>query len=169
MQIAPDAKAERPFLPDPATLTGRLLLADRGYSSVDYFEAVTAHGGAFLVRLTRSYDPQVRAAWVDGRRVPVSTRMRWSRFVGRHAGQRLDLDVAFHRGPRVVGFRVVVLPGREAAMTRLCTNLPRTPFSVDLVSRLYRFRWQIERCFKGGSRTRTCTSSAPPTHTWPRA
>ena len=32
-------------------------------------------------------------------------------------------------------------------MTRLCTNLPRTAFSLDLVGRLYRFRWQIERCF----------------------
>ena len=33
-------------------------------------------------------------------------------------------------------------------MTRLCTNLPRTPFSLDLVARLYRFRWQIELLFK---------------------
>lgn len=122
VQIAPDAQAERPFLPDPATLTGRLLLADRGYPSVDYFEAVTAHGGAFIVRLTRSYDPEVQAAWVDGRRVPGSTRMRLSRMVARHAGRRLDLDVAFSRGTRIVAFRVVVLPGREAAMTRLCTN-----------------------------------------------
>ena len=56
--------------------------------------------------------------------------------------------MAFDVGPRVVSFRVVVLPGREAAMTRLCTNLPRTPFSLDLVGRLYRFRWQIELCFK---------------------
>ena len=64
VQIAPDAKAERPFLPDPATLTDRLLLADRGYPSVAYFEAVAAHGGTFIVRLTRSYDPWVRAAWV---------------------------------------------------------------------------------------------------------
>ena len=28
-------------------------------------------------------------------------------------------------------------------MTGLCTNLPRTPFSLDLVARPYRFRWQI--------------------------
>ena len=56
--------------------------------------------------------------------------------------------MAFDVGPRVVSFRVVVLPGREAAMTRLCTNLPRTPFSLDLVGRLYRFRWQIELWFK---------------------
>jgi hypothetical protein len=48
----------------------------------------------------------------------------------------------------MVGFRVVVLPGKEKSMTRLCTNLPRTPFSLDLVSRLYRFRWQIELMFK---------------------
>ena len=76
------------------------------------------------------------------------TRIRLSRFLAQHAGRRLDLDVEFQRGRRVVGFRVVVLPGREAAMTRLCTNLPRTPFSLDLVARLYRFRWQIELCFK---------------------
>ena len=89
VQIAPDAKAERPFLPDPATLTDQLLLADRGYPSVAYFEAVVAQGGSFIVRLTRSYDPWIRTAWVEGQRTPVPTPLR-----------------------------------------------------------LYRFRWQIERCFK---------------------
>jgi hypothetical protein len=167
VQIAPDAKAERPFLPDPATLTDRLLLADRGYCA----ESTTSAGradlivaaqlsqrgvlrgrcrarGTFIVRLTRSDDPWIRTAWIEGQRTTVPTRSRLSRFLAQHAGQRLDLDVEFHFGPRVVGFRVVVLPGREAAMTRLCTNLPRTPFSLDLVGRLYRFRWQIELCFK---------------------
>jgi hypothetical protein len=148
VQIAPDATAERPFLPDPATLTDQLLLADRGYPSVAYFEAVRAHGGSFIVRLTRTYDPEVRAAWVEGRRAAVPAQIRLSRFLAQHAGQRVDLDVAFHGGPHVMGFRVVVLPGRDAAMTRLCTNLPRTPFAQDLVARLYRFRWQIELCFK---------------------
>lgn len=33
--IAPDAQAERPFLPDPAALRDRLLLANRGYPGVD--------------------------------------------------------------------------------------------------------------------------------------
>ena len=107
-----------------------------------------AHSGSFIVRLTRSYDPSIRTAWVEGQRPPVPTRLRVSRFLAQHVGQRLDLDGDFPVGPRVVGVRVVVLPGREAAMTRLCTNLPRTPFSLDLVARLYRFRWQIERCFK---------------------
>jgi len=148
VHVAPDKDAERPFLPDPATLTGCLLLADRGYPSVAFFEAVAAHDGSFIVRLTRSYDPWIRTAWVEGRRTPVPPRIRLTRFIARHAGQRLDLDVDFQVGSRVVGFRVVVLPGREAGMTRLCTNLPRTPFCPDLVGRLYRFRWQIELCFK---------------------
>ena len=148
VQIAPDADAERPFLPDPSTLKDRLLLADRGYPSVPYFEAVREHGGSFIVRLTRSYDPWVRTAWVDGRRADLSTRMRLSRLLAQHPGRRMDLDVEYERGHRVAAFRVVTIPGRDKAMTRLCTNLPRTPFSLDLVARLYRFRWQIELCFK---------------------
>ena len=148
VQIAPDREAERPFLPDPATLTGCLLLADRGYPSVPYFEAVQAHGGAFLVRLTRNYDPWVRTAWVDGRRSTVPPGIRLSRFLATRATRTVDLDVEFDRGDHRVGFRVVAVPGRDPTMTRLCTNLPRTPFSPALVARLYRFRWQIELCFK---------------------
>jgi len=52
VHIAPDCDAERPFLPEPATLAECLLLADRGYPSVPHVEAVQAAGGAFIVRLT---------------------------------------------------------------------------------------------------------------------
>ncbi len=78
VQRAPDAKAERPFLPDPATLTDQLLLADRGDPSGADFEAVAALGGAFIVRLTRSDNPWIRTAWVEGQRTPVPTRLRLS-------------------------------------------------------------------------------------------
>jgi hypothetical protein len=148
VQVAPDAEAERQFLPDPATLTDCLLLADRGYPSVSYFEEVAAARGAFIVRLTRSHNPWVRRAWVDGQRVEVPRRRRLSRVLAEHPKARLDLDVEYQRGRRLVGVRVVVLPGREATRTRLCTNLPRTPFSGDLIARLYRFRWQVELIFK---------------------
>jgi hypothetical protein len=166
LRVAPDCDAERPFLPDPTTLTGRLLLADRGYPSVPYFEAEDDAGGAFIVRLTRSYDPWVCAAWIDGRRVTVPTQLRLPRFLARHAGCHADLDVEFIRGHRLVRFRVVVVPSRDDAMIRLRTNLPRTPFSTPLVARLYRFGWQIElSASRSESRTRTCTSSTPPTRT----
>ena len=45
VQIAPDADAERPFLPQPSTLKARWLLADRGCPTVPYFEAVREQGG----------------------------------------------------------------------------------------------------------------------------
>ncbi len=148
VQLAPDKEAERQFLPDASTLKGCLLLADRGYPAVDYFEAVDAHEGSFIVRLARSHDPWVRVAWVDGKRVQLLKPLRMSAFIAQNSQRRMDLDVEYERGKRIVGFRIVVLPGNEKTMTRLCTNLPRTPFSLDLVSRLYRFRWQIELLFK---------------------
>jgi hypothetical protein len=46
------------------------------------------------------------------------------------------MDLECERGngkrKRMVGFRVIVLPGNEKTMTRLCTNLPRTPLVVTL-------------------------------------
>lgn len=148
VEIAADSEEERQFLPAPATLAGRLLLADRGYPSTTYFDEVDKHGGSFIVRLSRSHDPWVNAAWLDGKRLTLRTPVRLSQFIAQHAGRRMDLDVEYKRGKQVHAFRVVVLPGHEPSMTRLCTNLPRTPFSFDLVSRLYRFRWQVELLFK---------------------
>ena len=148
VEIAADSEAEGQFLPEPATLAGRLLLADRGYPNTACFDAVRQQGGSFLVRLSRSHDPWVRAAWIDSKRREVRKPIRLSRFIAQNTGRRMDLDVEYERGKKVLGFRVVVLPGHEPSMTRLCTNLPRTPFSLELVSRLYRFRWQIELLFK---------------------
>lgn len=148
VSLAPDCEPERQFLPEPSTLTDRLLLADRGYPGVDYFESVRDSSGFFIVRLTRSHEPWVRAAWLEGKRVPLRKPVRLGRFVTRNANRQMDLDVEYQRGKRVVGFRVVVLPGQEKTMTRLCTNLPRTPFSVAVVANLYRFRWQVELLFK---------------------
>jgi len=147
---SPPTRAERQFLPAASTLNDRLLLADRGYPGVDYFEAVDKEHGSFIVRLTRSHDPWVRAAWVDGKRIPLPKPIRLSRLIAQNLNRRMDLDVEYERdnGKRLVALRVVVLPGNDKTMTRLCTNLPRTPFSLDLVSRLYRFRWQVELLFK---------------------
>ena len=158
VQVAPDKEAERPFLPGPGDPDG-LLAAGRPRLS----QRRLLRGGprpaaplscASRAATIRGYGPP---GWKDSARpadahpplaVPRPTRRS-------APGPRRGLP----RRARVVRFRVVVLPGREAAMTRLCTNLPRTPFSRDLVARLYRFRWQIELCSRSGSRTRTCISS----------
>ena len=148
IHLAPDCEAERQFLPEPSSLTGCLFLADRGYPSLAYFLAVRAHGGAFIIRLSTSHDPHVTAAWQQGRRLPLASPIRLSRFLAQHAGVSVDLDIEYRHADRADRFRVVVAPGRAGQTSRWCTNLSRTTFSAALVGRLYRFRWQIELCFK---------------------
>jgi len=148
IHLVPDCEAERQCLPEPGTLTGCLLLADRGYPSAPYFTAVQARGGAFIIRLTTSHDPYVTAAWHDRRRLRVAREMRLSRFLAEHGDRSLDLDVDYRQADRAARFRLVVAPGRAGQASRLCTNLSRTTCSAALIGRLYRFRWQIELCFK---------------------
>jgi hypothetical protein len=147
--LAPDKEAERQFLPEPKELCGKLLLADRGYPSTEYFHEVHKAGGAFIVRLTRSYDPYVVAAHAAGRRHPLQRRVRLGQYLSQRQNSAHDLDVEFPRpGGRIISMRVVVFPGKERSMTRLATNLARERFALKLVGTLYRFRWQVELCFK---------------------
>jgi len=146
--LAADKEAERQFLPEPGELRNKLLLADRGYPSLKYFVDLCRAGASFIVRLTRSYDPWVLCCFAKGKPHPLRRPLRLCQFLSQHQGCPLDLEVEFRRGKRVHRFRLVVLPGKEKGMTRLCTNLDRQRFPLELVAKLYRFRWQVELCFK---------------------
>jgi len=146
--LAADKEAERQFLPEPDELRKKLLLADRGYPSVKYFVDLDRAEASFIIRLTRSYDPWVLAYYVKGKPHPLRRPLRLCQFLSQHQGRTIDLDVEFRRGKRIHHFRLVVLPGKEKTMTRLCTNLVRKRFPLELVAKLYRFRWQVELCFK---------------------
>jgi len=148
VRIAADSEAERQFLPAPEELRDKLLLADRGYPSVGYFTAIDENSGSYVIRLTRSTDPWVLAAIVGGKRWPLRRSVRMSAFISQHQDRHMDLDVEFERHGVVHQFRVVVVPGRDRWMTRFATNLRRKEFSAALVTKLYRFRWQVELCFK---------------------
>ena len=148
ISLAPDSEAERQFLPQPEALRNKLLLADRGYGSVPYFTALDEHEASFIIRLTRSYDPWVLVAYTMGKPHTLRRPARLRHFLSQHPGL-LDLDVAFLRGGGAKRrFRLLVLPGKEKWSTRLCTNLDRNRFSLDIVAKLYRFRWQVELYFK---------------------
>src|SRR5271154_5898062 len=140
--LAPDTEAERHFLPDAVELRNKLLLADRGYPAVPYFKALQACGAFFIIRISRSSDPWVRVAYEKNHPHPLKRPVRLSQFLSQHQGYCLDLEVEF-AGSQGQTFRLLILPGREAAMTRLCTNLGRKRFSFEMVGKLYRFRWQV--------------------------
>ena len=148
VSLAPDTVPERPFLPEAAQLRGKLLLADRGYCSADYFHAVQQHGGHFIIRVTKSFDLWVVARWSGNRRHALRRPRRLSKLIGeRYAGQPCDFEVKFELADINV-FRIVVLPGKESHGTRLATNLPVAQFGLHSVGRIYRFRWQVELIFK---------------------
>lgn len=146
--LAPDTEPERPFLPKPTQIRGKLLLGDRGYCSKSYFHEVDNHGGHFIIRVTKSFDIWVVAQWRGKRLHTLRQPRRLSKILGkRYSGRPQDFEVKFELRDSVA-FRFVVLPGKESHGTRLATNLPADQFSLHLVGRIYRLRWQIELVFK---------------------
>jgi Transposase DDE domain len=146
--LAPDKEPEPPFLPDSAQLRGKLLLADRGYCSADYFNSVHLQGGHFIIRVTKSFDLWVVAQHRGRRRCVLRRPRRISQLIGkRYSGKPLDFEAKFDLR-QTTTFRIVVLPGKESHGTRLATNLPIDQFGLLAVGRIYRLRWQIELIFK---------------------
>jgi len=146
--LTPDKEAERHHLPEPSELSNKLLLADRGYPALPYFEAMAQCGASFVMRLTRSWRPYVTAVHQQHAVTVLPKPVALDTFLAQNPNRAFDLDAAFGRGKGRSTFRLIVVPGKEPSMTRLCTNLPRERFSMELVGKLYRFRWQVEICFK---------------------
>ena len=108
--VAPDKEAERQFLPPAHTLTGKLLLADRGYQSLDYWAAVPAAGGFFLMRGTTDLNPRIRTVRGAGGALPRFADRRLQDVIAALPRRRLDLDVAWDRpGGQTLRLRRVLI------------------------------------------------------------
>lgn len=147
VQLAPDKEAERQFLPRAESLSGKLLLADRGYPSVRYFRELRAADASWVLRLSRSYMPWVRALHRNGEVEILAEPISLPELLADRGAHPMDLDVEFRSAPTET-FRLVLLPGRDPWLTWLCTSLPRNRFSPVEVGKVYRLRWQIELVFK---------------------
>jgi hypothetical protein len=153
LAVAADTQGERDFLPPPELLTGTLLIADRGYQSVDYCRDVDRHHGFVLIRHQTTINPAIVQGAVNGKSVRITRSTRLHDLVRRHRGQTLDVDAQWqgigqpHRPD--TRLRVVMYwnPERRDYMA-LVTNLDRVAFPPHVVYQLYRLRWQIELLFK---------------------
>jgi hypothetical protein len=149
-QLAPDKEAERDFLPPPHELTDKLLLADRGYPSLDYFEQVIAAGGFLLMRAKGDFNPKVCRAHGPGGRRPgfegywLQDIIRWL------PRRRWDLEVQWDRPRRrVLRLRMVLVWNAHTKhFMVLLTNVPRRILSSRQIADVYRLRWQVELLFK---------------------
>jgi hypothetical protein len=159
VQISADKEAEGAFLPGAATLKNKLLLADRGYESLQYLSEVDCAGGFFAVRIKSSAKPIVVRVLSGSRRLRRQTGKPLDEALA-HASKSecADLIVAFpaRRGRLPCTFRLVVRklrnPKRDWKHTdkwlRILTNVSPDRLSKIQVLQAYRLRWQIELFFK---------------------
>lgn len=143
--LAPDTVSERLYLPDPASLAGSLLLADRGYPSWEYLAQVRDAGGSFIMRLKGGLRPNVVAVFQGGSQVELAEAVGLQEYCAAHDEAVLDLLI---RPQGAYGtFRLTILKTPKGR-TFLINDLPANDFPPDVVGLAYRLRWQVELIFK---------------------
>jgi hypothetical protein len=149
--LAPDTTSEQAFLPEPASLRGSLLLADRGYVDLHYLRRVQAEDGCFLIRAKAGMNPHVVEAFrEDGKRLP---SLRNKRLKAIHAKlpkrQRVELGVQWQIEGRPLRLRLIISWNpRTKCFCYFLTNLPPTRYPLEVICRAYKWRWQVELLFK---------------------
>jgi Transposase DDE domain len=149
--LTPDTTNEQAFLPEPVTLTGSLLLADRGYIDLHYLRRVQDEGGFCLIRAKAGMNPQILEAFrEDGKRLRSlrnkSLQTIHAKLPKRH---RVDLVVQWQVDGRPLSLRLIVSWNRrQKAFCSLLTNLPAPRYTLEMICRAYKWRWQVELLFK---------------------
>src|SRR5881409_872930 len=149
--LTPDTTNEQAFLPEPATLTGSLLLADRGYVDLHYLRRVAQARGFFLIRAKAGMNPQVLEAFrEDGKRLR-SLRNKPLQTI--HAKlpkrQRVELLVQWHVDGGPLCLRLIFSWNRRTkSFCSFLTNLPAQRYPLEIICRAYKWRWQGELLFK---------------------
>ncbi len=149
--LPPDTTNEQAFLPEPASLRGSLLLADRGYLDLHYMCRVQDEGGFFLIRAKAGMNPQVVEAFrEDGIRLRA---LRNKPLQAIHAKlpkrQRVELAVEWQVEGRPLRLRLLISWNRRTKeFCYLLTNLPAQRYHLDMIYRAYKWRWQVELLFK---------------------
>jgi len=145
--LTPDTTNEQAFLPEPATLRGSVLLADRGYLDLHYLRRVQDAGGFFLIRAKAGMNPQVVEAFrEDGKRL---RSLRNKPLKAIHAKlpkrQRVELVVPWQVEAYTLRLRLLISWNRRTQeFCSLVTNLPAKRYHLDMLYRAYKWRWQVE-------------------------
>ena len=149
--LTPDTTNEQAFLPEPATLTGSLLLADRGYIDLDYLRRVAQARGFFIIRAKAGMNPQgVEAFREDGKRL---CSLRNKPLQAIHAQlpkrQRVDRVVQWQVDGHPLCLRLIISWNRRTkSFCDFLTNLPPKRYPIEVICRAYKWRWQVELLFK---------------------
>ena len=149
--FTPDTTSEQPFLPEPQTLKGSLLLADRGYIDLHDMRRVQDEGGFFLIRAKAGMNPQVVEAFrEDGTRLR-SLRNKPLKAIHTQLPkrQRVELGVCWQLDEGPLCLRLILSWNpKTKSFCYFLTNLPPKRYALEVICRAYTWRWQVELLFK---------------------
>ncbi len=149
--LSPDTDSEHAYRPEPESLRGDLLLADRGYLDLTYLRDIDRHGGFFLVRSKSNLNPRVIDAYrEDGQRIKSCQDRDFQAITSKFPKrQRAELEVEWLIEGEPFRVRLIVSWNPETkCFDYLLTNLPKDRYTISIICLGYKLRWQVELLFK---------------------
>jgi Transposase DDE domain len=149
--LSPDTDAEHAYLPEPASLSGALFLADRGYLDLSDLRDVDRQGGSFIVRAKEGLNPRVIDAFrEDGTRVKACQERDLQAIITKlPKQQRVELDVEWLSDQQPLRLRLIISWNKaKKCFVYLLTNLPKSRYNIKKICLGYKIRWQVELIFK---------------------
>lgn len=149
--LSPDTDSEHDYRPEPESLRGNLLLADRGYLDLTYLRDIARHGGSFLVRGKAGLNPRVIDAYrEDSQRLKSCQNRDFQAIISKFPKQqRAELEVEWLMEGEPFRVRLIVSWNPETkCFDYLITNLPQDRYTISMICLGYKLRWQIELLFK---------------------
>lgn len=148
--LTADTEGERKHLPDASEVRGKLLLADRGFFSLEYVDDLMEEEGSFIIRAKSSINPLVLNAFTsEGKRLK-RLQGKTLKSVSLPKRHPVDMDVEWVTpdGCSVEARLIASWNPKTKEYNFFVTNLPRERYAVTDILRAYRLRWQIELLFK---------------------
>jgi len=149
--LSPDTDSEHDYRPEPESLRGDLLLADRGYLDLTYLRDLDRHGGFFIMRSKAGLNPRVIDAYrEDGQRLKSCQDRDFQAITSKFPKrQRAELEVEWVIEGEPFRVRLIVSWNpQKKCFDYLLTNLPQDRYTLNIICLAYKLRWQVELLFK---------------------
>jgi hypothetical protein len=149
--LSPDTDSEHDYRPEPESLRGDLLLADRGYLDLTYLRDIDRHGGFFIMRSKAGLNPRVIDAYrEDGQRIKSCQDRDFQALTSKFPKQqRCELEVEWLIEGEPFRVRLIVRWNpQKKCFDYLLTNLPQGRYTISMICLGYKLRWQVELLFK---------------------
>lgn len=147
--VTADTQGEGDHLPDPSTMKGKLLLADRGYFSLEYIDDLMEEEASFIIRAKSSINPVILSAVTSEGKVLKHFCGKRLKEVSWSKEHPIDMQVEREKHQESISCRLIISWNpKHKTFNYFVTNLSAIRYTIADVLTAYRLRWQIELLFK---------------------